>query len=94
MCSNDTAMTMKAPTKAPCQKALIPRSPRLLRMTSISAEPTSAPNAVPTPPRDPAADDGRGDDLQFHARTQIGGHPPSHPVSMIPAMPAESAEII
>jgi len=35
--------TMKQPTKVPCQNALMPRSPRLLGMTSIRAEPISAP---------------------------------------------------
>src|SRR2546429_9726536 len=40
---NETARTMKQPTKVPCQNALMPRSPRLLRMTSIRAEPISAP---------------------------------------------------
>src|SRR5437660_11468659 len=38
--------TMKQPTKVPCQNALMPRSPRLLRMTSIRAEPRSARHRV------------------------------------------------
>jgi len=34
----------------PCQNALMPNRPRLLRITSISAEPIRAPKAVPIPP--------------------------------------------
>jgi hypothetical protein len=35
---------------APCQKALMPSRIRLFRMISMSAAPTTAPKAVPTPP--------------------------------------------
>ena len=48
--SKSTATMMKTPTKVPCQNGLMPRSVRLLRMISISAAPTTAPNAVPEPP--------------------------------------------
>ena len=44
------ARKMKDPTNAPCQKVLMPSRIRLLRITSISRAPTTAPNAVPTPP--------------------------------------------
>src|SRR6266436_7919558 len=48
--SNMTASTMKLPTNVPCQNASTPSSRRLLRITSISAAPMTAPNAVPEPP--------------------------------------------
>ena len=43
-------MTMQLPMKVPCQNVLIPSSVRLLRMTSMSAAPTTPPSAVPLPP--------------------------------------------
>ena len=94
MRSNSTAMMMKLPMKVPCQKALTPSRPRLLRMISISAAPISAPNAVPAPPARLAPP------MTVAAITcssmpvpRLVVTAPSQPVSMMPQMPAESAEI-
>jgi hypothetical protein len=77
------------------EKALMPRSPKLLRITSISAEPTSAPKAVPTPPARLAPP-------MTAAAITCNSSPvprlvvmaPSQPVWMMPATPADSAEIM
>ena len=75
MRSNVTATMMKVPMNAPCQKALMPSRPRLLRITSISAEPISAPNGGADAAGEVgAADDSGSDDLQLHAGAEIGGH--------------------
>ena len=86
---------MAPPMKVPCQKALMPSRPRLLRITSISAAPTSAPKAVPTPPARLAPP-------MTAAAITCSSMPapilvvtaPSQPVWMMPAMPADSAEIM
>ena len=71
--SKSTAKMIAPPIKAPCQNALMPSRPRLLRMISIRAAPINAPNAVPMPPANGAADDCRRNDLQFQSRADIGG---------------------
>ena len=59
---------MKLPTKVPCQKGLTPAISRALRMTSTSkrADGGAERRAEPAGQRG-AADDGRGDDLEFVA---------------------------
>ncbi len=68
-------MMIAPPMNVPCQNALIPSRPRLLRMISSRAEPTRAPiRRAGTAHEAGAADHRRGDDLQFHAGTDIGRH--------------------
>ena len=84
---------MKPPMKVPCQKALIPRSPRLLRITSISAAPTSAPKAVPMPPaRFAPPITAAAITCSSIPAPMLVVTAPSQPVWTMPAIPADSAE--
>ena len=71
---------MKVPTKVPCQNGLMPSSVRLLRMISISAAPTTAPNAVPEPPIRLAPP-------MTTAAMTISSMPVPMPVVMVPSQP-------
>ena len=80
MRSKSTATMMKVPTKVPCQNGLMPSSVRLLRMISISAAPTTAPNAVPEPPIRLAPP-------MTTAAMTISSMPVPMPVVMVPSQP-------
>ena len=80
---------MKVPTNVPCQNVLMPSRIRLLRMTSISAAPTTAPKAVPTPPDQVGASD-HGAAITDNSMPcpRLVVIVPSQPTSRMPAMPA------